>query len=92
MKYPLCHATHGVQKLAKLREKDGNFQAVSYIVLRGLKLPQTNATQTLETFLRDIELPKHATILLTTWNHAKDTIAKYLHRLVAFVTKSNARS
>lgn len=87
---PLFRATNGVEALAMLREKDGNFQGVPYIVLLDLKLPQMTGVEFLEAVRHDDALRKSVVFVLTTSNDTKDKIAAYSYCIAGYVTKSNA--
>lgn len=87
---PLYRATNGVQALQMLRDKDGNFQNVPYIVLLDLKLPQMNGSEFLTEIRADEQLRKSVVFVLTTSNDAKDKLTAYSHCVAGYITKSNA--
>ena len=87
---PLYRATSGREALAMLREKDGKFQDVPFIVLLDLKLPQMNGMEFLQAIRDDAKLRKSVIFVLTTSNDTKDKLAAYSHCVAGYVTKSNA--
>ncbi|PQO40793.1 two-component system response regulator [Blastopirellula marina] len=87
---PLYRATNGIQALAMLRKKDGDFQNVPYVVLLDLKLPQMNGPEFLAAIRADEELRKSVVFVLTTSNDPKDKLTAYSHCVAGYITKSNA--
>jgi len=87
---PMYRATNGVEALKMLRDKEGTFQDVPYIVLLDLKLPQMNGREFLEAVREDVDLRKSVVFVLTTSNDSKDKVAAYSQCVAGYITKSNA--
>jgi len=87
---PVYRATNGVQALEMLRQEDGHFHDVPFIVLLDLKLPQMNGKEFLRAIRRDDQLRKSVVFVLTTSNDSQDKLEAYSQCVAGYITKSNA--